>query len=101
MGVVGRVGSGKSSLLSAVLGELHLLDGEIAVDDLDAGFAYVSQEPWLQQATVRDNILFGQAFDRDRYNVTLEACALIDDLKVGRYVISHRLLINCFVIIYE
>ena len=59
MGVVGRVGSGKSSLLSAVLGELHLLDGEIAVDDLDAGFAYVSQEPWLQQATVRDNILFG------------------------------------------
>ncbi|XP_005104371.1 multidrug resistance-associated protein 7 isoform X2 [Aplysia californica] len=82
VGVIGRVGAGKSSFLASVLGELRRLEGEIAIDDLDAGFAFVSQEPWLQQAAIRDNILFGRPFESQRYNKTLEACALTEDLKM-------------------
>jgi ABC-type transport system involved in cytochrome bd biosynthesis fused ATPase/permease subunit len=46
------------------------------------GIAYVSQTSWLLNATIRDNILFGEPYDADRYMKTLEACALIRDLKL-------------------
>ena len=88
VGVMGRVGSGKSSLLSAIVGELHKSAGSVCVDDLDAGFALVGQEAWLQQATVRDNILFGRPYESQRYNTTLEACALLEDLRVRQTDIS-------------
>ncbi|BFZ12259.1 hypothetical protein BsWGS_15298 [Bradybaena similaris] len=82
VGVVGKVGSGKSSLLSALIGEMNKTEGEVFVDGLEEGFALVAQEPWVQQATVRDNILFGQPFNSQRYDQVLKACALVEDLKI-------------------
>lgn len=81
-GVVGTVGCGKSSLLSCLLGEMHCKRGHISVQNLSQGFGLASQEPWLQHATIQDNILFGRELVPKRYNQVLEACALVEDLRV-------------------
>ncbi|KAK2113754.1 Multidrug resistance-associated protein 7 [Saguinus oedipus] len=80
VGIVGKVGCGKSSLLAAIAGELHRLRGHVAVWGLSKGFGLATQEPWIQFATIRDNILFGKTFDSQLYKEVLEACALNDDL---------------------
>uniref|UniRef100_A0A8C5LC58 ATP-binding cassette, sub-family C member 10 n=1 Tax=Jaculus jaculus TaxID=51337 RepID=A0A8C5LC58_JACJA len=82
VGIVGKVGCGKSSLLAAIAGELHRLRGQVAVLGLSKGFGLATQEPWIQFATIRDNILFGKAFDAQLYREVLEACALDDDLSM-------------------
>ncbi|GAB1301114.1 ATP-binding cassette sub-family C member 10 [Apodemus speciosus] len=82
VGIVGKVGCGKSSLLAAITGELHRLCGWVAVSDLSKGFGLATQEPWIQCATIRDNILFGKTFDAQLYREVLEACALNDDLSI-------------------
>jgi len=76
--VVGPVGSGKSSVLGALLGEMKVSDGEVRV--ALSNMAYVAQEPWIMNATVRDNILFGRPFECDRYQRTVHSCALHEDL---------------------
>ncbi|XP_034818031.2 ATP-binding cassette sub-family C member 10 isoform X6 [Pan paniscus] len=82
VGIVGMVGCGKSSLLAAIAGELHRLRGHVAVQGLSKGFGLATQEPWIQFATIRDNILFGKTFDAQLYKEVLEACALNDDLSI-------------------
>ncbi|CAH7216168.1 Abcc10 [Phodopus roborovskii] len=82
VGIVGKVGCGKSSLLAAITGELHRLCGWVAVSGLSKGFGLATQEPWIQCATIRDNILFGKTFDARLYMEVLEACALNDDLSI-------------------
>ncbi|XP_012874679.1 PREDICTED: multidrug resistance-associated protein 7 isoform X1 [Dipodomys ordii] len=82
VGIVGKVGCGKSSLLAAITGELHRLHGQVAVWGLSKGFGLATQEPWIQFATIRDNILFGKTFDAQLYKKVLEACALSDDLSI-------------------
>ncbi|XP_045049070.2 ATP-binding cassette sub-family C member 10 isoform X2 [Desmodus rotundus] len=82
VGIVGKVGCGKSSLLAAIAGELHRLRGRVAVWGLSNGFGLATQEPWIQFATIRDNILFGKTFDARLYKEVLEACALNDDLSI-------------------
>ncbi|XP_023368668.1 multidrug resistance-associated protein 7 isoform X2 [Otolemur garnettii] len=82
VGIVGKVGCGKSSLLAAITGELHRLHGRVAVWGLSKGFGLATQEPWIQFATIRDNILFGKTFDAQLYRKVLEACALNDDLSI-------------------
>ncbi|XP_060528661.1 multidrug resistance-associated protein 1-like [Cylas formicarius] len=77
--VVGMVGSGKSSLISALLGEMEKLGGRV---NTVGSVAYVPQQAWIQNATVKDNILFGKPFDKIRYNKVLEACALKTDLEI-------------------
>ncbi|CAH1274483.1 ABCC1 [Branchiostoma lanceolatum] len=77
--VIGQVGSGKSSLLSALLGEMETQGGRIAVMGTTA---YVPQQAWIQNATLRDNILFGIPMNHSRYNEVLEACALGPDLEM-------------------
>ncbi|XP_041077297.1 ATP-binding cassette sub-family C member 12-like [Polyodon spathula] len=79
LGVCGNVGSGKSSLISALLGEMYLLRGSVAVDGM---FAYVSQQAWIFHATVRDNILMGEDFDEKRYSEVISACSLKHDLAI-------------------
>lgn len=82
VGIVGKVGCGKSSLLAAITGELHRLRGQVAVWGLSKGFGLATQEPWIQFATIRDNILFGKTFDAQLYKEVLEACALDEDLSI-------------------
>uniref|UniRef100_A0A3Q2NT33 ATP-binding cassette sub-family C member 10 n=1 Tax=Fundulus heteroclitus TaxID=8078 RepID=A0A3Q2NT33_FUNHE len=80
--VVGKVGCGKSSLLAAITGELNRLSGVLYVANREAGFGLASQEPWIQHASVRDNILFGKDYSAALYQAVIEACALADDLSV-------------------
>ena len=75
--VTGPVGSGKSSLLMAILGELPLSAGQISSS---ANVAYVSQIPWVFSGTVRENITFGRKFDEKKYREVLKACGLLKDL---------------------
>ncbi|XP_029766919.1 multidrug resistance-associated protein 7 [Terrapene carolina triunguis] len=82
VGVVGKVGCGKSSLLAAITGELNRLGGQVYVWDLEQGFGLATQEPWIQFTTVRENILFGRDYDARLYQEVLEACALSDDLNI-------------------
>ncbi|XP_074036471.1 multidrug resistance-associated protein 1-like [Leptinotarsa decemlineata] len=75
--IVGTVGSGKSSLVSAFLGEMDKLSGRV---NTYGSVAYVSQQAWIQNATLKDNILFGKPFDKALYNEVIVACALKPDL---------------------
>ena len=77
--VVGTVGSGKSSLLSALLGEMEKVGGEV---ELSGRVAYVSQQAWIQNAKLKDNILFGSKYDEDRYQRAIDNCALASDLEI-------------------
>ncbi|XP_010226865.1 PREDICTED: multidrug resistance-associated protein 1-like, partial [Tinamus guttatus] len=76
--VVGQVGSGKSSFLSAVLGEMEKLEGTV---QRRGSVAYVSQQAWIQNATLQENILFGLNLNRPYYEQVLESCALLPDLE--------------------
>ncbi|XP_074546321.1 multidrug resistance-associated protein 1-like isoform X1 [Halichoeres trimaculatus] len=75
--VVGHVGSGKSSLLSAMLGEMEKKSGFVSVK---GSVAYVPQQAWVQNASLKDNILFGGERKESWYYRVLEACALLPDL---------------------
>ncbi|KAG7388247.1 hypothetical protein PHYPSEUDO_012905 [Phytophthora pseudosyringae] len=77
--IVGPVGSGKSSLVNAILGEMHQVRGTRVVRG-DA--AYASQQAWIQNQTVRDNILFGEPLDAEHYRRVVEACQLLPDFDV-------------------
>ena len=72
---MGQVGSGKSSLLNGILGEMHKLNKGLI--NLNGSVAYVPQQAWIQNATVKDNILFGRPFEEEAYNKVIEACSLL------------------------
>ncbi|XP_074272990.1 ABC transporter C family member 8-like isoform X1 [Silene latifolia] len=76
--VCGPVGSGKSSLLYAILGEIPKISGNVGVF---GSIAYVSQSAWIQSGTIRDNICYGKPMDKDRYENAIKACALDKDIK--------------------
>ncbi|XP_010004291.1 PREDICTED: multidrug resistance-associated protein 6-like, partial [Chaetura pelagica] len=78
LAVVGQVGAGKSSLLSALLGELEKIDGCVTMKGTTA---YVPQQAWIQNASVEDNILFGREMDEIWFNGVIDACALQPDLE--------------------
>lgn len=85
--VVGEVGSGKSSFLSAILGEMEPIEGSKVYvprsDNKTEGFvSYCSQSPWVVNDTLRGNVLFGRKFNQERYDQVIEACALLDDISV-------------------
>ena len=77
MAVTGPVGSGKSSLLMAILRELPTISGTVSVN---GRVAYVPQIPWAFSGTMRDNILFGRPFDNRRYFEILDICCMLTDL---------------------
>ncbi|XP_042196879.1 multidrug resistance-associated protein 1 isoform X2 [Callorhinchus milii] len=77
--VVGHVGCGKSSLISALLGEMEKQEGYVAVKGT---VAYVSQQAWIQNTTLKDNIIFGQDWHKGWYNRVIRSCALLPDLEM-------------------
>ena len=76
--VVGRVGSGKSSFLQAILGDVWKIDGEVVVRGTTA---YVAQQSWIMNASVKENVVFGHRWDPQFYERTIHACALAEDFK--------------------
>ncbi|XP_068658833.1 ABC transporter C family member 14-like [Aristolochia californica] len=80
--VAGTVGSGKSSLLAAVLGEMHKISGKVRVC---GSTAYVAQTSWIQNGTIQDNILFGQPMNADRYREVVRVCCLEKDLEMMEF----------------
>ena len=83
---VGTVGSGKSSILAAILGEMTKVDGQVTVN---GSIAYVPQTAWVMNATLKQNILFGKEFDQKLYDEVIAACALRSDF--GRTSEYHSL----------
>eukprot|EP01117_Protostelium_nocturnum_P005317 TRINITY_DN1935_c0_g2_i1.p1 TRINITY_DN1935_c0_g2~~TRINITY_DN1935_c0_g2_i1.p1 ORF type:complete len:1401 (-),score=492.82 TRINITY_DN1935_c0_g2_i1:3171-7373(-) len=77
--VVGSVGSGKSSLLSGMLGDVPKMNGEI---NIYGEIAYAAQTAWIQNASLRENILFGKEYDRKKYQRVIRVCELEQDLKM-------------------
>ncbi|KAF9570989.1 Multidrug resistance-associated protein 1 [Mortierella alpina] len=75
--VVGRVGQGKSSLLSAMIGDMYKLEGRVQIS---GRVAYVPQQAWITNASLKDNILFGTEYNEARYKQVLSACGLEPDL---------------------
>ena len=94
--IAGATGSGKSSMLMGLLGEMTLMEGRVycpggrsreeVIPDLETGLAdtvaYVAQSAWLVNANIRDNILFSAPHDQQRYNDVIIACALERDLEI-------------------
>ncbi|XP_028248988.1 multidrug resistance-associated protein 4-like [Parambassis ranga] len=77
LAVIGPVGAGKSSLLSAILGELSQESGLVKVK---GELMYTSQQPWILPGTIRSNILFGKELNPKKYDRVLRACALKRDM---------------------
>ncbi|KAL5504423.1 hypothetical protein ACEPAH_8498 [Sanghuangporus vaninii] len=77
--IVGRVGSGKSSLLQGLIGEMRRVEGQVK---FGGRVGYCSQTAWIQNASLRDNVLFGQEFDSDKYWDVVERASLLPDLTV-------------------
>ncbi|XP_071838057.1 ATP-binding cassette sub-family C member 5-like [Apostichopus japonicus] len=81
-GCCGGVGAGKSSLIAAILGQLHTLEGHCVST---GKFAYAAQEAWLFNATLKENILFGKPYDEKKYKRTIYNCCLGPDLAILPY----------------
>ncbi|KAF8963028.1 hypothetical protein BDZ97DRAFT_1920149 [Flammula alnicola] len=83
--IIGPTGSGKTSMLMALLGEMHYLpshpDSWFNLPR-NGGVAYATQESWVQNASIRDNILFGAPYDEERYRNVIRQCALENDLEL-------------------
>ncbi|KAL6968514.1 ABC transporter C member 14 [Sarracenia purpurea var. burkii] len=80
--IVGTVGSGKSSLLASILGEMHKISGKVRVCGTTA---YVAQTSWIQNGTIQENILFGLPMDRERYKEVIKVCSLEKDLEMMEF----------------
>lgn len=76
--IVGPVGSGKSTLLNAILGEVKRVSGEIHVN---GSIAYSLQHPWIQNGSLRKNVIFGREFDQKKFDLAIHATALDKDLE--------------------
>ena len=79
--IIGEVGSGKSSLLQSILNSMLPTSPESKIF-INGSISYVSQIPWIQNATIKENIIFYQEFDSERYNKIIEICELKPDLEI-------------------
>ncbi|KAJ8730790.1 hypothetical protein PYW08_002203 [Mythimna loreyi] len=82
IGITGAVGSGKSSLLHAIMGDMIKKNGYLQIPENLSSFGYVSQKPWLVRGTIRDNILFGKPYEEAKFRTVVDACALTEDLNI-------------------
>ncbi len=81
--VIGKVGSGKSSLLSGILGEMYKMNENGSIK-INGKLAYVAQQAWMKNETFRNNILFNknEQFDEEFYDEIIENCSLLPDLDI-------------------
>ncbi|KAL4462574.1 hypothetical protein ABPG74_000404 [Tetrahymena malaccensis] len=81
--IYGELGSGKSSILQAILGEMEVQGGENSFKKMvsvNGSISLCTQEPWILQDTVKENIIFGQSYDSSRYKQVLQVCSLDEDI---------------------
>lgn len=78
MVVVGQVGCGKTTFLKSILNETKLVRGEM---EIKGRMAYVEQDPFIFPGTVKDNILFGKEYDREKFQEVIKFCELESDFK--------------------
>ncbi|XP_030828553.1 ATP-binding cassette sub-family C member 9 isoform X2 [Strongylocentrotus purpuratus] len=79
--IVGQVGSGKSSIISAILGEMTTMSGSVLFNS-KSSIAYAAQKAWLLNASLKDNIIFNNELDQRRYRKVLRSCALEPDIEI-------------------
>lgn len=79
LGLVGPVGGGKSTFLSVILGEVPITSGEVKIG---GSISYASQEPWVFEGTIKENIIFTETYDSERYGEVLTVCGLKRDLDI-------------------
>jgi ATP-binding cassette subfamily C (CFTR/MRP) protein 4 len=79
IGIIGASGSGKSTLLQTILKEVDPMEGSV---DVRGVVSYASQDPWFFSDSIRNNILFGKAMNREKYHEVVKVCALEHDLSV-------------------
>ncbi len=89
LGVAGPVGSGKSSLVSAIMGEMKNMGGEVRAR---GRMALVSQQAWIFSGTLRENILFGTPFNRERYSKRVQTMVLKNKKKFSSFCSTSKLL---------
>ena len=77
--IIGQVGSGKSTLLAAIMNELMVVSGEVKTR---GKIWYVEQDPFIMSQTVKENILFGEPYDEERFNSVIKACWLDRDIDI-------------------
>ncbi|XP_063924666.1 ATP-binding cassette sub-family C member 4-like [Zophobas morio] len=77
IGVVGPAGGGKTTLLQAILKEIQTCGGTM---DIHGTISYASQEPWIFSGSIRQNILFGEDLDVEKYHVVVQICCLEHDI---------------------
>jgi ATP-binding cassette subfamily C (CFTR/MRP) protein 10 len=82
VGIIGKVGSGKSNLLHSIMAEIDRMDGKVHINPSECakGFAYVSQDSWIRAGSIKENILFGNEMNPELYRKVTDACALSQDL---------------------
>eukprot|EP01083_Nonionella_stella_P070803 189645_1 len=80
--VVGATGSGKSAMLCSLLGFVTKTSGSVFYHGKHVQIGYSSQTPWILNATIKDNILFGKEYEQELYNKVIGICALQDDLEI-------------------
>lgn len=77
--MIGSVASGKTSFLHALLGEMEKIEGKV---EKNGSIAYVSQTAWLQNDSLKNNILFGSPYDQKKYDKVVELCELKADIEI-------------------
>ena len=77
--VIGKIGSGKSSLLNAIIGNMKKTKGFLGIK---GSIAYIPQEAFLINASLKENILFGKEFDQEKYEEVVKICELIEDFNI-------------------
>ncbi|XP_069613612.1 ATP-binding cassette sub-family C member 5-like [Ranitomeya imitator] len=78
VGICGSVGCGKTSLILSILGQMTLLEGKMSVS---GSIAYAAQQAWIFNASLKENVLFGEEYDEEKYKSTLDACCLYPDIQ--------------------
>jgi ABC-type multidrug transport system fused ATPase/permease subunit len=75
LAIVGPVGSGKTAVLETILGEVPSINGNIKID---GSIFYVPNKPWIFPSTIKQNILFGKEYSKEKFDEIIEICALKD-----------------------
>ncbi|XP_044268136.1 probable multidrug resistance-associated protein lethal(2)03659 isoform X2 [Tribolium madens] len=82
VGLIGRVGSGKTTILQTILHEVELSQGGV---EINGSISYAAQEPWIFSSSIRQNILFGEKMNLDKYKEVVKVCALEQDFQLFPY----------------